>query len=255
MKRSIRQMLKMLCNMHPFEISFRKFGRELLRASYRSDNFDISTNGERWLIDKVSLGTGAIFDVGANIGTWSKECLSANPQADIYCVEPIPEFADSVKTNLGSRVTLIDCALSDSSKKVKIYKAGGGGKAGMLGIEKKQECREIFAATGDSVVRDFDIGRVSFLKIDADGFDLKILYGFDATIDVDRPVIQFEYSHFWIATNSLLFAAYQFLQSKSYVVGLLKKNKIDFKEYSPSDEVFINMNFVAVPIEKKHLVK
>lgn len=232
----------------------RALGRGLLIAANNANNYDIRRNGEGWLIQKLAPHTKSVIDVGANHGGWAQELLQHSGNVRIYCVEPIPQFAQAIRDKLGRFVYVIEAALSDEPRDLLLYKVGGGGKADPMDIDDTIEPLTIQAITGDELVRSHDIRDVSMIKVDADGFDFSVVKGFCASIDYHRPIVQFEYSHFWIATGTYLRDAFQFFEFRNYRIGRLIPKGVELTRYSVKDELFLTNNFVAIPKEKLSLL-
>lgn len=229
---------------------FRVIGRRLFVASLNANNYDMAANGEVWLIQKLAPHLDVVLDVGANKGNWAAEVLKAAPAAKVCCIEAIPEFAAEIRERLGSRVRVLQIALTNGEREITLYKAGGGSRAAPLNTNKSVEIRTMDSTTGDRLVQGSCIQKISLIKIDVDGHDMPVIEGFAETIRLERPVVQFEYSRFWIAMRYFLRDAFTFFEGHGYVVARIMPNRIDCKEYSTADETFLTNNFVAVPKEK-----
>ena len=57
------------------------------------ENGNPKTNGEYMLLSKIIPKAKIIFDIGANIGDWTNECLVLNPDAKIFAFEASPQTA------------------------------------------------------------------------------------------------------------------------------------------------------------------
>ena len=67
---------------------------------YENLNYDCKNNGELFLLNKLnnSNNLDCIFDVGANIGTYSLLARDINKKCLIFAFEPVPEtFVDIQK--------------------------------------------------------------------------------------------------------------------------------------------------------------
>ena len=104
---------------------------------------------------------------------------------------------------------------------------------------------------GDDLVRELGLTDVSLIKIDVDGYDIKVLRGLSSIIVEQRPIVQFEYSKFYIFTRCFLKDGYDFFIPLRYRIGRLMPGWIEFMEYSPRMEIFVTNNYVAVPEERE----
>ena len=103
----------------------RGVGINLLTLGYRSVGIlkwhDLSVSGEKSLIERVRRmaiwsENPVLFDVGANIGDYSRTLAEAFPGGLIFAFEPNPNTFQILKRNLhGSRVNCIPMGLGSSS--------------------------------------------------------------------------------------------------------------------------------------------
>ena len=216
-------------------------------------NHDMSRNGERWLIKRFSadLRGRSVIDVGANAGNWSALVLDASPTSKVYAVEMIPSFAANVRQRFAERVEVLEVALSDRREPATALKLGGGGRMFRgLDREKREERFELETRTGDDLALELDLKDISLIKIDVDGYDMKVMRGFSSVIREQRPIVQFEYSRFYIFSRSFLKDAYDFFTPLNYHVGRVMPRWIEFSEYRTSMEIFATNNYVAIPDER-----
>lgn len=65
--------------------------------------------------------------------------------------------------------------------------------------------------------------RPDFLKIDTDGFDLRVLEGAERTLMDARPVVQLEMSIYWVDTSSSVETLANLVKRVGYVPFILQK--------------------------------
>ena len=65
----------------------------IYHSLYENLNYDCENNGELFLLNKLnhSNNLSCIFDVGANIGTYSLLARNINQKSLIFAFEPVPE--------------------------------------------------------------------------------------------------------------------------------------------------------------------
>ena len=204
----------------------------------------------------------AVIDVGANRGDWTAaaiEQFAAKGIRTFYCVEPIPAFAKEIKGRFANvnGIELVERVLSDrSGGKAEIFEAGGGGRMyrNYLGDNqassgtKKMVSHQIEVTTGDDVFTALNI-KPYLVKIDCDGHDFHVLRGFEQTLRSRRPLVQFEYSDFWIGAGSRLREACRFLDEAGYNTYRMFPDRLARFNFSPLFETFAYQNIVAVPRE------
>jgi len=71
----------------------------LIAATYFSKysgegNPDMFANGEIQILQKLAPEVSVAFDVGSNVGEWSRELLEINPYCTIHCFEPLRKTYD-----------------------------------------------------------------------------------------------------------------------------------------------------------------
>ena len=65
----------------------------IYHSLYENLNYDCENNGELFLLNKLNHSNNliCIFDVGANIGTYSLLARNVNQKSLIFAFEPVPE--------------------------------------------------------------------------------------------------------------------------------------------------------------------
>ena len=136
----------------------------------------------------------AIFDVGANNGSWGLDAAQRFPAYQVFAFEPTPALCAGIRaraTELGlTNYHLIEAAIADLAGTVKFNVAGQAdwGCSSLLafneGLEQTWPGRTDFQVTEvievpcirlDSVVEQHGITRIDFLHCDTQGTDLKVL--------------------------------------------------------------------------------
>lgn len=227
------------------------FGARAARWYLRSfDNFDyeLDTNGEAWLIRRVAdLGVGRCwFDVGANVGDWSKRAAATG--VTVHAFEIVPSTARQLRAAVPDGVVVNEVGLLDQPGTVKVnhypdFSAGSGITDYPHGDAQVVECE---VTTGDAYCEAHGIDRIGFLKIDVEGVEHRVLAGFDRMLAEARiEVIQFEYGQTSIHTRFLLADFYDLLVPHGYRIGKLHPTWVDFRGYDYGQEDFTGPNYVA----------
>ena len=158
---------------------------------------------------------GAIFDIGANVGLISIPLAILLRRLDkigsgtvVYAFEPVQDNFAQLKRNvelneLGEAIRLFDVALGDARKVVEIQIEGnlapgeGSGTANILPEASTYRCTRIPMALRplDEMVLTKEIdSNVSVIKIDTDGYDLKVFEGARDLFLKSRPVAYGEFN-------------------------------------------------------------
>jgi len=213
--------------------------------------YEFNQHGEDWLLHKLQDNLHMIFDVGSNIGEWSKMAREFNPVSEIHTFEIIPETYKKLINNLSEYSNIITNSFG-------LFNCNG-----ILEMQYRPDCDTIcsylpvkmenshwingFVFRGDDYVESRNIDFIDFLKIDVEGAEEQVLEGFENTLKQAKiGIIQFEHTEISIFSDFLIEDAYNLLKPLGYHLGRLCKGWIEFKEYSIKDEEYRSPNFVAV---------
>ncbi len=224
----------------------------------------MASNGESMVQDRVlSSHRGATFtafDVGANIGEWTRLLLT-NPHAKdhllrVHAFEPASLTFDRLAANLlpefSDQLVVNRCALSDHIGSGVLYKvhelAGSNSLHGVAGTVDGLVPEAIELSTLDEYCRRSDISQIDLLKIDAEGHDRLVLGGAKELLKRGAiEVIQFEYNHRWIGARCYLKDAFDDLLPLGYGIGKVTPRAIEwYSEWHPELETFREGNYLAV---------
>ncbi len=237
---------------------------KFLHGWFNEGFFDLDRNGEgalvATLIDECPYASLLMFDVGANRGEWTQAVLARKPDAVVYCFEIVPALARELRDHLAASPTVHVCehGLSSTAGWVDVFCNRTMDSTNALDPARHESA--FFAGseivrihgqvkTGDAVVEGLSNPRVDLLKIDVEGHEMEVLYGFRRTLAsaACRPrIIQFEYADTWLAGPHTLREAYRFLAPFGYAIGRLYPDGVDFKPYELKDDHFRTGNYVAM---------
>ena len=242
--------------------------RDIAYAIYRSANnpsYHMTINGELRAIRIISkfFEGKTFFDVGANVGQWSVlAAKSFERDGHVYSFEPCSRTYESLlrNTNEMPSVKCFNVGLSNSTQSMDIFFSGKNPEKssvegyGVRSLNKKIEDYEAETQNfirGDEFCENNSIEEISFLKIDTEGHDFKVLEGFSGMLKTGKiHAIQFEYNRLNIYAKVLLHDFYELLNPPSspeaFRIGRIFPQSVRFKEYNPLDENFIDGNFLAV---------
>lgn len=225
---------------------------------YRNYNFDMRTNGERWLVHRLcTLPLRTVFDVGANVGDWSKLWLEKRG-ISLHAFEPIVTTAAQfhVKLSGDSHLILNAVGLSDTTGDVSFSYQDGECLTPSMTLSNETQ-KEIYGAEystltarvirGDAYCHKRAIEHIDVMKIDVEGAEHTVLQGFGSYLtNGSIGLIQFECGIQAVATKWLLADFHKLLERCGYRVGRLMPRRVDFQPYSPWHEDFRGPNYVAV---------
>lgn len=229
---------------------------------FGKNQFDV--NGESLLCNNVICQTRpndlVVFDVGANVGDWSRMLLAmaSGRRIDLHLFEPSSSTFDALLTlkqvtaaqgvsamfnqlalgrEVGTRNLHSVAPLSGQNSIVMARGRGGD-----------DEVEPVLVTSLDKYCADKGIGRIDLLKIDAEGSDMDVLLGGGSMFaSCAVRVAQFEYNQCWIDGRSYLRDAFDFFESHRYSIGrLCGRGIVDCPKWSVNEEDFMESNWVAI---------
>ncbi|HMG83790.1 MAG TPA: FkbM family methyltransferase [Ferruginibacter sp.] len=243
-----------------------KIKRRLFTASPSSiDIIDPNTNGERaFFIDllKKEKGEIVLFDVGANVGDYTKMLLQelqsqARSDYAIHLFEPQNKcyviLCNEFKND--DRIIINNFALSDSKGAATIHYDHSGSTSASLfkrAAISLDQSETIILETLENYITDKKIENITLLKIDTEGNEKKVLLGGGKYIHPTTiNAIQFEYGGTYLDANITLAEVVQLLINNEYTVGKIVPGKIMYSiDLGQFIEDYTYSNYAAI---KKNL--
>lgn len=183
---------------------------------------------------------GTVIDVGAMIGDHTVTYAEwVGPTGQVLAFEPNPAAFECLRFNMkpGMPVLLYQIALSEAEKKLTLVSSDNAGASFL-----SDKPGEVVAVSLDELLRDSQ-NPIHFIKIDAEGFETKILWGARKTIATWRPVMLIEINH-----GALIRAG----TSASDLLGVIRSYgyqiEITDKRLAFEDAQF---DVLAVPMERR----
>ena len=215
---------------------------------------DVNQTGEVWLREAVAREGTTFVDVGANVGDWLAGIVEANAHESLRAIAFEPSsgaFARLAGRFAGDeRVRLVNAAVGDETREVAFFEERDAGKGSTLvpGFAAVAgDPRTVGMHTLDDVLAEHGWEGADMLKIDAEGYDLRVLRGARRLLARHAfGVVQFEYNRSWQLAGDTLAAAYALLQAHGYEVYLLKREGLFRLNYRLYEEYFEYSNFVGV---------
>jgi FkbM family methyltransferase len=199
-----------------------------------------------------------VFDVGANVGHWSRSflerCVSHGVEAQIRAFEPNEGTYENLVRNLADwqlegRVEANRIALSARDEARTFYSSGvNSGVSGFYRSGDTIAAMTVRATTLDRYCSDHGIERIDFLKIDTEGHDLEVLHGAKAMLEGRRiSAIQFEYNQKWMLSRHFLHEVFSYLSPLGLAIGKITPRGVEFyPRWDREIETFREANFLAV---------
>jgi FkbM family methyltransferase len=172
-------------------------------------------SGEMKIIgDRIGrIDKPVVFDVGANIGSWSSEVLRINSHAQIHAFEPQAALASHIATTF-PQIKVTNAALGDSAGELELYdyaNHSGSQHASLIkGVIDKihggtPRVTRVPLLTIDDYCLTHRIEQIHFLKVDVEGFELTVLRGAQQMIAGGRvDAVQFEFNEMNVLGRTLV---------------------------------------------------
>jgi FkbM family methyltransferase len=188
---------------------------EFISDAICNSNFYFEEDTLRMIAGKYDVSS--VIDIGANIGNHA-HFFSANCGSRVYCFEPSSENFNLLKLNCPDQV-IFKLALGENigtTSLITYESCKGNNTLGDLweqapdwGTGAKTE--EVVVARLD----DFSFPEVTFIKIDVEGSELRVLKGAIETINMHKPVISVE-----MHTDETLYAG-KFQYQRNDIIKLM----------------------------------
>jgi len=154
---------------------------------------------EPWMDKYLTLKRGDVFiDVGAHIGKYTVSLAKAvGSEGRVIAIEPHPEnfktLIKNVRLNKLENVVALNIACWGDNQNLKLFV---GDTTGHHGLKKNYGfgAISVTAKTLDTILREFKVKRVDFVKIDVEGSELEVFEGMEETLLRFKPNIIVEVS-------------------------------------------------------------
>lgn len=255
----INLLLKSLGREHAWRL-----GRKLYMEARGEVDNDLQSNGEAGLIERAlanfavqsAMAPFIAFDVGANLGLWTKMLVNSADAKGIdlrvEVFEPVPGAHKRLSTDLlgEQRAVVHQVALSDRSGTAEMEIVGeyaGTNTLTAVGAAGAQAIR-VRVETLDSMREQRGIDQINLLKIDAEGHDLVVLRGAGrAFAEGAVQIAQFEYNWRWLAAKNSMRDVFDLAKRYNYRVGRCGSDQlIIYSDWSPELDRYFENNYVLL---------
>lgn len=206
------------------------------------------------ILKELGVTNPVAFDVGANIGEWSKAFLNYSPGALSYAFEPgaitYSRLVENIRENVN--ISPVNLGMSDKEGSAKLFtNAVGSGLASLssrrldhFNISMK-DFEEIELSTIDTYIKQHQIFP-SILKLDVEGHELSVLLGATQSIS-SIPLIQFEFGGCNLDSRTTFQDFWYFFTERDFIIYRLGPRGISaINAYSEECEIYMITNYFAV---------
>ncbi|MCC5606699.1 FkbM family methyltransferase [Nostoc sp. CHAB 5834] len=226
----------------------------------KNQKFD--STGEIRIIENFIGDKNIVFDIGANVGSWSKTVLQKHDQVQIHLFEPVPDNYNKLNNNLvdwlekeNIHPNKIAVANHENTQTFYYYEDNPASSTfyRRFHVEKQYSLKPpielpVVTTTIDKYCQQLQINRINFLKINTEGGELDVLYGVKELLTKGKiDYIQFEYGGTFQDASITLKQVFNYLQSFRYCLLKIEVKKLIYiPEFLPEYENFEYSNYLAI---------
>jgi len=216
------------------------------------------TNGEFALLECVTPYVKTFIDVGANVGEWSQFMMDQGATQG-YLFDASAQCAAALRTRFqGRNCTVKEAAVSEAVGTAQFAEEEGFGETSSLTSSPTPDSHgEVRYRTVPVTTLDAEFpapATIDFLKIDTEGFDLKVLKG-AASLLARTRFVQFEYNSSWVYAGSSLYEAIHFLPELGFSMYLVRSTGLHPFRYEFWRDYFGYSNFFLCRPEDLEIVR
>jgi FkbM family methyltransferase len=178
------------------------------------NNADFKTNGEYYFYNLIKNRITTIFDIGCN-----NHSLFTDFEGIVHYFDPVESFIEGLKSqpNKNSKSFFNIYGLGDNFELAYYYPRYESfiNRTISCKDDDANNCRILKLMRGDEYMKRNNIENIDFIKIDTEGFELKVLHGFGEYLR-NINIIQFEYGGTFLDTNVKLFDIIKYLKSYNF---------------------------------------
>jgi FkbM family methyltransferase len=203
---------------------------------------------------EIAKTTNTFIDVGANIGYFSFLVKQMSPQAQIHSFEPLPKNIESYKKNRElnsfSDMHLYESCVADRMGETEFLipplgESGWGRMAHRELFSGQKIKRDVI--TLDQFCAEKKITKVDLMKIDVEGYEMKVLQGAKQLIEKSRPKICIEINEpCLVDTGTSGAEIFSYLQERAYQMYALDKQRTLVAVDRPLEK-YTYLNYFAFP--------
>ncbi len=216
--------------------------------------------GEAWFLARYLTGrkVPVVFDVGTNLGDYTRAVMAANPRARVMAFEPHPvTFSRWSLPPDDPQVQCLNVALGSAESELEFfdYRDENGSSHASLykGVieeihGKPSTSCKVQVRTLDDVAEEYGIRHVDLLKVDTEGHELAVLQGGEGLIRAGGvDVIQFEFNEMNVVSRVFFKDFWDFLPEYDIFRLLQGGGVMRITSYIPAFcEIFAFQNIICV---------
>jgi len=212
---------------------------------------DPEVNGEARWFRTVPHDLQYVVDVGANKGEWTNLALSCKKVDHVLLLEPSLSAIGTLKGRFSAHpeVEIVEAAAGNCPGTLSFFEEEGAGETSSLvqGFSKDGKVRKVQITTIDAEIERHGWPFVDFLKIDAEGYDFRVLEGTQTLLRNGKVAYgQFEYNSPWRHSGTTLTYAIRWLHDLGYQCFLIKGDGLHVPNVDLYREYYLYSNYAFI---------
>ncbi len=176
-----------------------------------------------------------IFDIGANIGSTTLNFAKlVESEGKVFSFEPDPlnysRVLKNISLNKFSNITLFNHGVGAVKETVFLYNVNENNRGMLRILNQAKEINEfskstIEVDTIDNIIAEKKISKPDIIKIDVEGYELKVLKGAEKTLQKYKPILFIELDDENLKEqHSSALSLVQYLDGLGYTISNASKN-------------------------------
>jgi FkbM family methyltransferase len=196
-------------------------------------------------LERLLPSVDTILDVGANEGQTALPLAEAFPQAKVFAFEPVPDTFDRLRAHTADepRIECFQMALGVDEGEATIRLADKSGQNSLLNAaEPGPGTVTIPVSRGDAWASAHDVEHIDVLKVDAEGYDLEVLTGFEEMLDankVEAVLVECEFDRVRPEPHTSFFALHDYLSAHGMSFTTLYTDSVSSKRFAWGNALFV----------------
>jgi FkbM family methyltransferase len=174
------------------------------------DNCDQKSNGETLFYNSIRNNINVIFDVGSR---FDSEFLDF--KGDVHYFEPVLQYIEKLKQScFENKVSYFNnFCLSDTNDTIWYYPNYQSfyNRINSCNTDDSNNKYKLDVKKASEYIKENNVKHIDFVKIDTEGYELKVLKGFEEYLKIVN-IIQFEYGGTFLDNNVKLYEIIEFLK-------------------------------------------
>lgn len=188
-----------------------------------------------------------ILDVGANEGRTALSFARAFREAQVHAFEPVPATFSILEERTADepRIRCSGVALGPRDGEVTIALAAKSGQNSLLNVAKPGPGTvTVPLVRGDAWAADHGVAHVDVLKVDAEGYDLEVLTGFEGLLSAGKVrsvLVECEFDRVRPEPHTSFFDLYDFLLARGLGLTTLYTDSVFEKRFAWGNALFAKL--------------